>query len=417
MSRERAFLVAFAAFSSYCVPANAFVIRSIAAPAPVFDRQLKVKAIERLILSKLGLQEPPVVSEEQIKSVDASSLLKYKLASDMTDRMMADKARKTEAEDQYYISKMSTISVKELEGEKLSELLCLSIYLYLFSIFVVVSSTLCNFKHQSKFYEIDIGDLPSNATAVTSARFQIYYEPSKTTTTEEILLSVYQLTESCCLSKYPDTILLDTRKATSDHACFIEFDITNAVKSWAADGSSYHGLEVEISAGQCAQQSSYQVEYSSQFSSYVTTSKTDVVDYRPVLFVSSSHPMSSDAGRRRRQSIDLEYCNSLDPNQPNCCVHDFSVNFKDDLGWDWIIQPKEIASNQCTGECPDTWAQDSSYAQVLHHDINMTMYYCLNMKVCVCVCAGIERILSSQSRRICCTMVCSHLSLNWKLFS
>ncbi|XP_062521303.1 transforming growth factor beta-2 proprotein-like [Corticium candelabrum] len=350
MSRERAFLVAFAAFSSYCVPANAFVIRSIAAPAPVFDRQLKVKAIERLILSKLGLQEPPVVSEEQIKSVDASSLLKYKLASDMTDRMMADKARKTEAEDQYYISKMSTISVKELE----------------------VSSTLCNFKHQSKFYEIDIGDLPSNATAVTSARFQIYYEPSKTTTTEEILLSVYQLTESCCLSKYPDTILLDTRKATSDHACFIEFDITNAVKSWAADGSSYHGLEVEISAGQCAQQSSYQVEYSSQFSSYVTTSKTDVVDYRPVLFVSSSHPMSSDAGRRRRQSIDLEYCNSLDPNQPNCCVHDFSVNFKDDLGWDWIIQPKEIASNQCTGECPDTWAQDSSYAQVLSE------YYLLN---------------------------------------
>lgn len=82
--------------------------------APVFDRDLKVKAVGRLILSKLGLEQPPVVSDEQLKSVSASLLTRYDLTAKMNERTMAERALRRKDEDQYYSSRMTTVDVKEL---------------------------------------------------------------------------------------------------------------------------------------------------------------------------------------------------------------------------------------------------------------------------------------------------------------
>lgn len=217
---------------------------------------------------------------------------------------------------------------------------------------------------QSKFYGLNITDLPSNATAITRALLQIYYSPLLTTKSEEILISAYQLTHTCSPSLgYPGTVLLDAEKVTSDHACFIQFDITSAVKSWVTNSSTYHGLEVEVSAGQCDQTSSFLAD-AALFSNYLQTSSADSIDVRPALFVSSAHPMSNTRRRRRRQTLDMEYCESLQSGQPNCCIYDFQLDLKTDLGWNWIIQPNMIITNQCSGECPPTWAEDTNYTQV-----------------------------------------------------
>ena len=225
----------------------------------------------------------------------------------------------------------------------------------------------CSCKMQSKYYKLDTEELSFDAIGtITTAFFQIYYDPVASTKSEEILISAYQLNRTCCNALvHPDTVLLDARKVTSDHACFVQFDITSAVKSWVADKSTNHGLEIEVSAGQCGQSSYLKLGHAAQFSGYLQTSTTDRIDYRPVLFVSSSHPMASSIrGRRRRQTLDEDYCDSLEPGQPNCCIYDFELNLVKDLGWNWIIQPRTIRLNQCTGECPPTWAEEANYTQV-----------------------------------------------------
>lgn len=221
----------------------------------------------------------------------------------------------------------------------------------------------CGCKMESKYYQIETDELSGT---ITSASFQIYYDPLLSTKSEEILISAYQLSSTCCnVFVHPLTVLLDARKVTSDHACFVTFDITNAVQAWVANPSTNYGLEIEVSSGQCGQLSQAKLGDSALFSGFLQASTAIQIDYRPVLFVSSAHPMADSSGaRRRRQTLDEDYCESLEPGQPNCCLHSFELDLVNDLGWNWILEPRTIYLNQCSGECPLSWAEEANYTQV-----------------------------------------------------
>ena len=59
----------------------------------------------------------------------------------------------------------------------------------------------------------------------------------------------------------------------------------------------------------------------------------------------------SGAGNRRRRTANKVCTEENDMNETHCCLWDFTINFKEDYGWDWIIHPKEIKVNFCHGEC------------------------------------------------------------------
>jgi hypothetical protein len=79
-----------------------------------FDHDLKITAVSRLILSKLGLEEPPVVSESQLSSVSEAQVATYNLTVEMNKRKMAARAARRLVEDEYYTSRVTTLAVKEL---------------------------------------------------------------------------------------------------------------------------------------------------------------------------------------------------------------------------------------------------------------------------------------------------------------
>ena len=47
------------------------------------------------------------------------------------------------------------------------------------------------------------------------------------------------------------------------------------------------------------------------------------------------------------ETLDEEYCQSNE----TCCLHPLSINFQDDLGLDFIIEPKSFYANYCLGTC------------------------------------------------------------------
>lgn len=51
--------------------------------------------------------------------------------------------------------------------------------------------------------------------------------------------------------------------------------------------------------------------------------------------------------------------------QDNCCLRSLYIDFKKDLGWKWIHEPKGYEANFCAGACPYLWSADTQHSKVL----------------------------------------------------
>uniref|UniRef100_A0A2K5RED7 Transforming growth factor beta n=1 Tax=Cebus imitator TaxID=2715852 RepID=A0A2K5RED7_CEBIM len=51
--------------------------------------------------------------------------------------------------------------------------------------------------------------------------------------------------------------------------------------------------------------------------------------------------------------------------EKNCCVRQLYIDFRKDLGWKWIHEPKGYHANFCLGPCPYIWSLDTQYSKVL----------------------------------------------------
>ena len=88
------------------------------ASAPSFDHDMKVKAVRRLMLSKLMMTKPPNVTREQLDSVSQESLEMYRLAVEMNARRMTNRRFHWEQDcGQYYATKMTAVDLTEINSK------------------------------------------------------------------------------------------------------------------------------------------------------------------------------------------------------------------------------------------------------------------------------------------------------------
>ncbi|GAB0201912.1 transforming growth factor beta-1 proprotein [Grus americana] len=66
---------------------------------------------------------------------------------------------------------------------------------------------------------------------------------------------------------------------------------------------------------------------------------------------------------RRRRALDTDYCFGTE--EKNCCVRPLYIDFRKDLQWKWIHEPKGYMANFCMGPCPYIWSADTQYTKVL----------------------------------------------------
>lgn len=65
---------------------------------------------------------------------------------------------------------------------------------------------------------------------------------------------------------------------------------------------------------------------------------------------------------RHRRALDTNYCFSS--TEKNCCVRQLYIDFRKDLGWKWIHEPKGYHANFCLGPCPYIWSLETQYSKV-----------------------------------------------------
>ncbi|CAF95278.1 unnamed protein product [Tetraodon nigroviridis] len=65
---------------------------------------------------------------------------------------------------------------------------------------------------------------------------------------------------------------------------------------------------------------------------------------------------------RSKRALDAAYCSRNV--QDNCCLRSLYIDFRKDLGWRWIHEPKGYEANFCAGACPYLWSADTQHSKV-----------------------------------------------------
>ncbi|KAJ7410223.1 Transforming growth factor beta-3 [Willisornis vidua] len=84
-----------------------------------------------------------------------------------------------------------------------------------------------------------------------------------------------------------------------------------------------------------------------------------------ILMMLPPHRLGSPVlgGQRKKRALDTNYCfRNL---EENCCVRPLYIDFRQDLGWKWVHEPKGYFANFCSGPCPYLRSADTTHSTVL----------------------------------------------------
>ncbi|KAM4825761.1 transforming growth factor beta-1 proprotein [Thomomys bottae] len=159
---------------------------------------------------------------------------------------------------------------------------------------------------------------------------------------------------------------LSNRLLTStDSPEWLSFDVTGVVRQWLSHGDSIEGFRFSAHCSCDSKDNVLHVDING-----VTSKRRGDLGpihelNRPFLLLMAT-PLERAQhlhSPRHRRALDTNYCFSS--TEKNCCVRQLYIDFRKDLGWKWIHEPKGYHANFCLGPCPYIWSLDSQYSKVL----------------------------------------------------
>ncbi|XP_028715723.1 transforming growth factor beta-1 proprotein [Peromyscus leucopus] len=146
---------------------------------------------------------------------------------------------------------------------------------------------------------------------------------------------------------------------------WLSFDVTAVVRQWLNQGDGIQGFRFSAHCSCDSKDNVLHVEINGISPKRRGDLGTIHDMNRPFLLLMATpleraqHLHSS----RNRRALDTNYCFSS--TEKNCCVRQLYIDFRKDLGWKWIHEPKGYHANFCLGPCPYIWSLDTQYSKVL----------------------------------------------------
>lgn len=195
-------------------------------------------------------------------------------------------------------------------------------------------------------------ELPDNLTDVSQAELLLYQEQSEDPN-QELRDSKQYVEVQTILESVNQKFVVEGKYVNYWNRGYEVFDITSAVELWVSKG--IHGpvvLEVTVfcySSANCSLLDDKGVPPAHVLYSY----STQDLDKVPRIIVTSKNPVEAEHQKRyRRQSQTGSGVGLCNANQSTCCLKPLSINFHEDLGFDFIISPASFEANYCEGVCP-----------------------------------------------------------------
>ncbi|XP_077094650.1 transforming growth factor beta-3 proprotein [Siphateles boraxobius] len=233
----------------------------------------------------------------------------------------------------------------------------------------------------SKVFRFNVSIMEKNATNLFRAEFRALRVPNSSAKRNEQRIELYQILR-------PDEHIAKQRyiggknvltKGTPE---WVSFDVTETIREWLMYRETNLGLEISVHCpchtfspnGDIVEHVNevLEVKFRGMDGEYEENRwdlgrlKKQKEQLLPHLILMMLPPHRLDvlpSSRRRKRALDTNYCFSN--YEENCCVRPLYIDFRQDLGWRWIHEPKGYHANFCSGPCPYLRSADTTHSSLL----------------------------------------------------
>ncbi|XP_056424332.1 transforming growth factor beta-2 proprotein isoform X2 [Hyla sarda] len=236
-----------------------------------------------------------------------------------------------------------------------------------------------------RIIRFDVSAMEKNLSNLVKAEFRVFRLQNLRARVSEQRIELYQILKSkdftSPMQRYIDSKVVKT-KAEGE---WLSFDVTEAIKEWLRHRDRNLGFKISLHCPCCTfvPSNNYIIpnkseELETRFAG-IDDSLYAVVDHKIgkpgqkkqnshtphllLMLLPSYRQESQQSNRRRKRALDAAYC--FRNVQDNCCLRSLYIDFKKDLGWKWIHEPKGYNANFCAGACPYLWSSDTQHSRVL----------------------------------------------------
>uniref|UniRef100_A0A4W4GE55 Transforming growth factor beta n=1 Tax=Electrophorus electricus TaxID=8005 RepID=A0A4W4GE55_ELEEL len=304
----------------------------------------RIEAVRGQILSKLRLRAPPdPASSPPPESLPVEVMLLY----NSTKELLKERVRQAESscdressEEDYYAKEVQRVDVlpQHIDLEPYDSK---------------------GFWEAQGVVRFDLTNVERNSSTLVKAEFRIFRVQNARARVTEQRVEIYQILKSDDVTA-PSQRYIDSRTVQPQaKGAWLSVDVTETLKEWMAFQEKNLGLKLSVHCPCC----------------------TFVPSTNNILFNKSEELEARFAGPAflslfyRNWQIKIDLLEALtcqfshqfsDRNaDQSCCLRSLYIDFRRDLNWKWIHEPKGYRANFCAGNCPYLWSADNHYNMIL----------------------------------------------------
>uniref|UniRef100_A0A663MBL5 Transforming growth factor beta n=1 Tax=Athene cunicularia TaxID=194338 RepID=A0A663MBL5_ATHCN len=250
------------------------------------------------------------------------------------------------------------------------------------SFFLLDELGICPKGVTSNVFRFNVSSAEKNSTNLFRAEFRVLRVPNPSSKRSEQRIELFQILrpdEHIAKQRYLSGRNVQTRGSPE----WLSFDVTETVREWLLHRESNLGLEISIHCPCHTFQPNGDIlenlhevleikfkgidsedDYGRGDLGRLKKQK-DLHNPHLILMMLPPHRLESPAsgGQRKKRALDTNYCfRNL---EENCCVRPLYIDFRQDLGWKWVHEPKGYFANFCSGPCPYLRSADTTHSTVL----------------------------------------------------
>ncbi|XP_030200768.1 transforming growth factor beta-3 proprotein [Gadus morhua] len=233
----------------------------------------------------------------------------------------------------------------------------------------------------SKGFRFNVSTMERNATNLFRAEFRALRVPNPTARRNEQRIELYQIlrpNEHIGKQRYIGAKNVLTRGTPE----WVSFDVTETVREWLMKRGTNLGLEMSVHCpchtfnpnGDINDNVNEVLEVKFKGAEGDNEEQRPIDPDRPkrqkdlylphlILMMIPPHRLENQSHRRRKRALDTNYC--FTNVEENCCVRRLYIDFRQDLDWKWIHEPKGYYANYCSGPCPYLRSSDTTHSTLL----------------------------------------------------
>ncbi|KAM9488237.1 transforming growth factor beta-2 proprotein [Clarias gariepinus] len=317
----------------------------------------RIEAIRGQILSKLKLSKPPDEFPEP-EDVSQDIIAIYNSTRDLLQEKANERAATCErqrSEEEYYAKEVHKIDLHSHNNN-------------------YPPNMISQFLHNAYFrwLRFDVSSMEKNASNLVKAELRIFRLQNPKASVSEQRIELYQVLGNkdvaSVTQRYIDSKVVRTRTEGE----WLSFDVTEAVSEWLLHRDRNNGFKISLHCPCCT---------FVPINNYIIPNKSEELEARfagidsitgrhsgrsphlLLMLLPSYRLESQHKSHRQKRALDAAFCSRNV--QDNCCLRSLYIDFKKDLGWRWIHEPKGYNANFCAGACPYLWSADTQHTKVL----------------------------------------------------